>query len=71
MAKTSKRSAVEFFGTAREWLTAADTLLRVQGGKPDAFYGWHPIYFCYLHSIELALKAFWRSHNPKLNMVTL
>jgi hypothetical protein len=67
MAKTSKRSALEFFGTAGEWLTAADELLRVQGGKPDAIYGWqHPIYFCYFQSIELALKAFWRSHNPEV-----
>jgi hypothetical protein len=67
MAKTSKRSALEFFRTAREWLTAANELLRVQGGKPDAVYGWrHPIYFCYLQSIELALKAFWRSHNSEV-----
>jgi hypothetical protein len=60
MAKTSKRSALELFSTAREWLTAADELLRVQDGKPDAIYGWrHLIYFCYLQSIELTKYLGW------------
>jgi hypothetical protein len=64
--KTSDEPALMFFIRAQEYLSAADELLR-SPNRPEAVNAWwHPIYFCYSHAAELALKAFWRSHNPEV-----
>jgi HEPN domain-containing protein len=69
MAKknTSDQTASAFFTKAQAWLSAADELFRSRK-KPEAINGWlNPIYFCYSHTVELTLKAFWRSHNPEVD----
>jgi hypothetical protein len=64
VANKSQEDALQFFIAAQEYRSAADELLRSRK-KPEAINGWwRPIYFCYSHAIELAMKAFWRSHNP-------
>jgi len=63
-AKTSERPALLFFIRAQEYLSAAHELLR-SPNRPRAGW-WHPIYFCYSHAVELALKAFWRTHRPEI-----
>jgi HEPN domain-containing protein len=64
--KTSDQPALAFFIRAQEYLSAADELLR-SPKRPKAVNGWwHPIYFCYSHAVELALKAFGRSYNPEV-----
>ena len=69
MPKTTKTSAVHamyFFFRAREFFSAAEELFASEN-RPQAPHKWvNPIYFGYSHAVELALKAFLRSHNPKV-----
>ncbi len=66
MAKRSDVSAMAFLNMAREYQEAADHLLTEKERKKhagDAFVVSDPIYFLYIHTVELALKAYLRSHN--------
>ena len=55
-----------FFFRAREFFNAAEELF-ASANRPQAPNKWvNPIYFSYSHAAELALKAFLRSHNPKV-----
>jgi hypothetical protein len=64
--KQSDQSGLAFSIRAQEYLSAVDELLR-SPKRPKAVNGWwHPIYFCYSHAVELALKAFGRSYNPEV-----
>ena len=69
MLKTTKTSAVHamyFFFRAREFFSAAEELFASEN-RPQAPHEWiNPIYFGYSHAVELALKAFLRSHNPEV-----
>jgi len=66
MPKTSKAHAMAFFSRAGDFFSAAEALFEAESG-PKATSKWvYPIYFCYSHAVELALKAFFRSHNPEV-----
>ena len=69
MPKTTKTSAVHamyFFFRAREFFSAAEELFASEN-RPQAPHKWvNPIYFGYSHAVELALKAFLRSHKPEV-----
>ena len=66
MPKTSKAHAMSFFFRACEFFSAAEELFASER-RPNATNRWvYPIYFCYSHAVELALKAFLRSHNPEV-----
>jgi HEPN domain-containing protein len=69
MPKTPKTSAVHamyFFFRAREFFSATEELF-ASANRTQATNKWvNPIYFGYSHAMELALKAFLRSHNPKV-----
>jgi len=66
MLKRSKARAMAFLIRAREFFSAAEALFAAETG-PKATSKWrYPIYFCYSHAAELALKAFLRSHNPEV-----
>src|SRR5947209_4261230 len=58
-----------YLNLAREYSDAADELLKVSEQRPK-IYGHRelsdPISFLYFHAIELAFKAFLRSHNQKI-----
>ena len=54
--RTIKATAMEWFQLARKYHEAADLLLQHRAAG-------EPTYFLYFHTIELALKAFLRSHN--------
>jgi hypothetical protein len=56
-----------FFFRAREFFSAAEELF-ASANRPQAPNKWlNPIYFSYSHAVELALKAFLRSHNPEVD----
>jgi HEPN domain len=66
MPKTSDAHAMAFFFRAREFFSAAEELFASEN-RPTAPNAWmNPIYFAYSHAMELALKAFLRSHNPEV-----
>src|SRR5258705_9874327 len=64
--KKSQQHAMGFFLRSQEYFSAADELLRSRKRLQAVNGWWYPIYFCYSHAVELALKAFWRSHNPEV-----
>jgi HEPN domain-containing protein len=66
MPKTSKAHAMFFFLRAGEFFSAAEKLFASES-RAKAPNRWeYPIYFCYSHAVELALKAFLRSHKPEV-----
>ena len=66
MLKTSKAHAMFFFLRAGEFFSAAEKLFASEN-RAKAPNKWeYPIYFCYSHAVELALKAFLRSHKPEV-----
>jgi hypothetical protein len=66
MPKTSKAHAMFFFLRAAEFFSAAEKLFASEN-RAKAPNKWeYPIYFCYSHAVELALKTFLRSHKPEV-----
>jgi hypothetical protein len=57
-------NAVAFFHSARKFHEAANQLFDLQ--KPSVSDPCDPIKFLYFHTVELALKAFLRSHNVSI-----
>jgi hypothetical protein len=53
-------SAMAFFNFARQYHEAANCLFKEHGALRD------PIHFLYFHTVELALKAFLRSHDIRI-----
>ena len=53
-------SSMAFLNMARDFQAAAD-IVSLKGGSLGG-----PVYFLYFHALELALKAFLRSHNIKI-----
>jgi HEPN domain-containing protein len=66
MPKTSNARAMSFFRAAREFFSAAEELFALESGPQTTRRRVSPIYFCYAQAVELALKAFLRSHNPEV-----
>jgi HEPN domain-containing protein len=66
MPKTSDVHAMFFFFRAGEFFSASEELL-ASANRSKAPNRWeYPIYFGYSHTVELALKAFLRSHKPEV-----
>jgi hypothetical protein len=61
-------SAREFWGKTRSYREAADTLVAVAESRPERGRGIlsDPINYLYVHTIELALKAFLRAHGRSM-----
>jgi HEPN domain-containing protein len=66
MAKTSKAHAMFFFLRAAEFFSAAETLFASENRAKAPGRWEYPIYFCYSHAVELALKSFLRSHKAEV-----
>jgi hypothetical protein len=54
-------SAMALFNMARQYHNVANELLLIATTK--RWKPWDPLYLLYFHTIELALKAFLRTHN--------
>src|ERR1700731_2289905 len=66
MPKTSKAHATFFFLRAAEFFSAAETLFASENRAKAPGRWEYPIYFCYSHAVELALKSLLRAHKPEV-----